>query len=205
MTASALATAGGTLVLAGATFASVRSSNRSARATERALLVGMRPLLLPTRPEDPPQPVGFADSYTVDVRGGGATADVTDSAIYLTISVRNAGRGLAVLHGWHLNLSPELRSGHAKIADFRVLSRDLYVAPTDIGFWQGALRDPNAPLFARVRDVIEARQRFVVDLLYGDLEGGQRTVSRFSLTPTDDGGWLSAVARHWSIDMPGPR
>ena len=40
VTISALATAGGTLVLVAATFASVRSANRSARATERALLAG---------------------------------------------------------------------------------------------------------------------------------------------------------------------
>ena len=38
VTISALATAGGTLVLALATFASVRSANRAARVAERSLL-----------------------------------------------------------------------------------------------------------------------------------------------------------------------
>jgi hypothetical protein len=42
VTISALATAGGTLVLAGATFASVRSANRSSRLAERSLLATQR-------------------------------------------------------------------------------------------------------------------------------------------------------------------
>ena len=46
-TISALATAGGTLVLAVATFASVRSGNRAARLAERSLELGLRPLLMP--------------------------------------------------------------------------------------------------------------------------------------------------------------
>jgi len=46
-TISALATAGGTLVLAVATFASVRSANRAARTAERSLLASMRPVLTP--------------------------------------------------------------------------------------------------------------------------------------------------------------
>jgi hypothetical protein len=56
-TISALATAGGTVVLAGATFASVRSANRSARLAEVSLMAGLRPLLLPSRLQDEPQKV----------------------------------------------------------------------------------------------------------------------------------------------------
>jgi predicted cupin superfamily sugar epimerase len=44
-----------------------------------------------------------------------------------------------------------------------------------------------------------------VDLLYGDHEGGQRTISRFSLTPHEEGTWFAAVARHWSLDRADPR
>jgi hypothetical protein len=51
-TISALATAGGTLVLALATFGSVRSANRAARLAERSLRAGLRPLLMPSRLED---------------------------------------------------------------------------------------------------------------------------------------------------------
>ncbi|MBV9526016.1 MAG: hypothetical protein JOZ46_09430, partial [Candidatus Dormibacteraeota bacterium] len=95
VTISALATAGGTLVLAVATFASVRSANRAARVAERSLLVGLRPLLMPSRLEDGAQKVGFADEHFVMVPGGGGSAEVTDNAVYLVMSVRNAGNGIA--------------------------------------------------------------------------------------------------------------
>src|SRR6266851_1341807 len=100
VTISALATAGGTLVLAGATFLSVRSANRAARVAEESLLAGMRPLLMPSRQDDPPLKVGFVDNHHVMTPGGGGTAEVTDDAVYLTMSVRNVGSGIAVLHGW---------------------------------------------------------------------------------------------------------
>jgi hypothetical protein len=105
---SSLATAGGTLVLAGATFASVRSANRSARVAEQSLLAGMRPLLMPSRPEDPPVKVGFADDHYVHVRGNAGTAEATEGAIYMTMSLRNAGSGIAVLHGWRVELTTDL-------------------------------------------------------------------------------------------------
>src|SRR5664279_2912666 len=96
-TISSLATAGGTLVLAGATFAAVRSSNRAARATERALLEGIRPILMPSRLQDPVQKVGFLDDHWLKLEGGRAVAEVADGAVYLAMSLRNAGSGIAVL------------------------------------------------------------------------------------------------------------
>ena len=38
-----------------------------------------------------------------------------------------------------------------------------------------------------------------VDLLYGDHEGGQRTMSRFILTREDDE-WRCSVVRHWALN-----
>ena len=73
VTISALATAGGTLVLAGATFSSVRSANRAARVAERSLLAGLRPLLMPSRIGDPPQKVGFMDDKWFYIEGGQRT------------------------------------------------------------------------------------------------------------------------------------
>ena len=158
VTISALATAGGTLVLATATFASVRSANRAARVAEQALMTNLRPLLTTSRLEDPGEKVGFADDHYMRIPGGGAGADVTDDAIYLAISLRNAGSGLALLHGWvfhpERNFSPE----HPNPEEFRRLTRDLYIAPGDLGFWQGAFRDANDPQFAVARAAIEARQ-----------------------------------------------
>ena len=202
---SSLATAAGTLILAGATFLSIRSTSHSARVAERALMLGLRPLLLTSRPEDPDQPIGFADEFRVTVPGGGASADITEGAIYLTLSLRNAGSGLAVLHGWQISTTRELGANHGRLADFTQHSRDLYVAPADLGFWQGALRDPNAAIFSEVRTAITERARFAVEVMYGDLEGGQRTISRFSFVPTENGAWAAAVSRHWHLDAPDPR
>ena len=146
---SSIATAGATLVLALATFASVRSANRAARAAERSLLAGLRPLLVPTRPEDPPQKVGFMDDKWLVVPGNQAAAEATDEAVYLAIAVRNVGSGIAVLHGWYFDV--DLRrgaEGHAPLEDFRRLTRDLYIAAGEAGFWQGAFRDPAEPGFA---------------------------------------------------------
>jgi len=108
VTISSLATAGGTLVLATAAFASVRSANRAARVAEESLLAATRPLLMPSRTEDPPTRVGFGDDHFVLTPGGGGTAEVADTAIYLTMSVRNVGNGVAVLHGWRVE--PRLSS-----------------------------------------------------------------------------------------------
>ena len=77
--------------------------------------------------------------------------------------------------------------------------------PGDLGFWQGVFRDPQAEEFARVADAIAAGERPVIDVLYGDHEGGQRAVSRLSMTATGDSGWLVSAARHWNIDRDDPR
>jgi hypothetical protein len=203
---SALTTGGGTLVLASATFASVRSANRAARVAEQSLLAGIRPLLMPSRQEDAPVKVGFADNHFVMVSGSGATAEVTTEAIYLTMSVRNVGSGIAVLHGWRMELNRELAGmTRPPVEEFRRLTRDLYVAAGDVSFWQGAYRDPDEAEFATVTTLINGRERLVIDVLYGDQHGGQRVISRFSILPRSDGGWLATVARHWNVDQPDPR
>jgi hypothetical protein len=206
VTISALSTAGGTLVLAGATFASVRSANRAARVAERSLLAGLRPLLVPSHLSDEPQKVHFVDGRVLVTPGGGGAAEVGDDAVYLTLSIRNAGSGIAVLDGWRFEA--EFRGAEPDApseADFRRLTRDLYVAPGDVGFWQGAFRDPHDPQFVTARELIEARERLTVDVLYGDYEGGQRVISRFSFWPREDGRWIAGVARHWNLDRSDPR
>jgi hypothetical protein len=211
VTISALATAGGTLVLAGATYASVRSANRAARVAEQSLMASLRPLLIPSKLEDPPQKVGFMDGKLLVAPGGGAAAEAGDQAVYLAISVRNAGSGIAVLHGWRVY--PEVRvplgqgrGDHPSPEEFTALTRDLYVPVGDIGFWQGSFRDPTTEEFAAVKRGIESRERLTVDVLYGDFEGGQRVISRFLMLPRGDGdGWLATVGRHWNVDRADPR
>ena len=199
-------------MLAGVTVASVRSANRAARVAEQSLLAGQRPLLVASRAEDPALRAGFQDGVWFNVPGGEGAASATDQADYFVISVRNVGTGIAVLHGWHL--IPELvleRSAHVTpppLEDFTTLTRDLYVAPGDIGFWQGSFRDSRSDGYLEARRAVEALQTIGVDILYGDFEGGQRVISRFMLTPKEiDGGvrWFASVGRHWNVDRPDPR
>lgn len=201
---SSLATAGGTLILAVATFVSVRSANRSARLAERTLQAGLRPLLIGSRFADPEQKIGFYDDVFVRLPGGYGSALVGDNAIYLTMSVRNGGAGLAVLDGWSLSVDA-FDQQMPDPGEFHRLTRDILVAPNDVGFWQGALRDPSDPQFEALAERIKGEQRFAINVLYGDWEGGQRTVTRFSLQHARDDLWLVSATRHWTLDRPSPR
>jgi hypothetical protein len=212
VTISALASAGGTLVLAGVTVASVRSANRAARVAEQSLLAGQRPLLVPSRTEDPAVKAGFQDGAWFHVPGGQAVASATDEADYFVISVRNVGTGIAVLHGWQLLpelvFTREANRDHPPVEGFTTLTRDLYVAPGDVGFWQGSFRDTSSDGYRVARRAVEAQQSIGVDILYGDFEGGQRVISRFMLTPREIEGdvrWFASVGRHWNVDRPDPR
>jgi hypothetical protein len=60
-------------------------------------------------------------------------------------------------------------------------------------------------VFATISAAIEEPHAMMVDILYGDHELGQRSVSRFLLAPRDEGRWLATVARHWNVDRPDPR
>jgi hypothetical protein len=207
-TISSLATAGGTLILAIATFASVRSGGRAARTAERALQVGIRPLLVPSRIQDPAVKIMWVDRHWAKVNGGRASVELVDGIIYLAISLRNVGAGIAVLHGWRPTVGL-LRAAdpHGAPEDFRMQSRDLYIPPGDVSFWQGAVREPTDPEYAGLAQAIKGREAMTVDLLYGDHEGGQRAISRFSVIPRegDEMEWLATVGRHWNLDRPDPR
>jgi hypothetical protein len=206
VTISALATAGGTLVLAGATFASVKSANRAARVAERSLLAGLRPLLMPSRIEDATQKVGFVDGKWLRVAGSSAAAEISDDAVYLAISLRNVGSGIAALHSWRFTPARDTSLEHPDPSAYTRLTRDIYIAAGDIGFWQGTFRDPSSDEFRSARAAIKARgDGLSVEVLYGDLEGGQRVISRYFLTPRDDGAWLASAGRHWNVDLPDPR
>lgn len=201
-TASVLATGAGTLALAVATFGAVRSANRSARVAERALLAGQRPLVMPSRPGDDDVKVLFVDDYHVAVRGGRGTAERVGDVIYLTISLRNVGSGIAVLDGWHLQAWVPSSDDHPPVEEFRRLRRDIYVPAGDTGFWQGALRGTDDPDWAVAARCIEQREPFMVDLLYTDHDGGQRCISRMTVRPHRDGDWLTSGSRHWHLDGP---
>jgi len=211
-----LATALGTLILAVATFSAVRSANLTARVAQRSLLVGLRPVLMPSRREDTTLKVNFGDRKFVQVPGGGAAGEVGggdgtlgpgDAVVYLAVGLRNAGSGIAVLHGWRFYSEWHRDDEHAPLEDFRRQNRDLYIPVGDVGFWQGAFREVDDPQYQAARSVIEAREPWTVELLYGDHEGGQRVISKFTMLPRRDSenGWFASVSRHWNIDRPDPR
>jgi hypothetical protein len=201
----------GTLVLAGATFASIRSSNRSARIAERSLLAGQRPLLVAARREDPAQEIQFADGRVLDNPSTQALFLPDDDVIYLAIPLRNAGAGIAHLQGYRLDPEPADRVqtdplGPARHrrgdqapdpATFAQQQRDLYIAAGDTGFWQAALRDPTSSIYTATQRAHHTRGRLTIDLLYGDLEDGQPTITRFVLLPAPPDAWRCDTTHHW--------
>ena len=105
----------------------------------------------------------------IDEEGGGT--------VYLGLSIRNVGAGIAVLQGW--DPWPELARSdidHHPVDQFRRQIRDIYIAPGDVGLWQGSLHEGDAVM----ADIVAAhaeRRPFMIDLLYSDQVGGQRTVT----------------------------
>jgi len=218
-TIASLATAVGTLVLAVATFASVRSANYSARAAdqaariaeqsariaERSLMAAERPLLVSSRLQDPEQKIQFLEGKFLKVSGGAASLEAADAVVYMVISVRNVGTGLAVMHGWRVEVSEQPQQTHPPLEDFTTQTRDIYVAPGDVGFWQGALRDPATAQFKAVAAAVDAGDSMMLNILYGDWEGGQRVISQFALRRVDNNRWLTTTGRHFNVDRPDPR
>jgi hypothetical protein len=215
---SSVATGAGTLVLAIATFASVRSANRAARVAEQALLENVRPLLMPSRLDDPMQKIFFQEGKPVRLEGGRGAAEVEHDVVYLAISLRGAGRGIAVLHGWRFQAGRELNPQRPDPDAFRHQARDIFIAPGDVGFWQGAFRDRADPQYDEAvtavdHTAVDGDQVLTIDLLYGDQEGGQRVISRMMLQrgahgqprPDRAAPWLASVVRHWNVDRPDPR
>src|SRR6202012_422522 len=118
------------------------------------------------------------------------------------------------------------------LSEFQMQPRDLWISPGDIGFWQGAIRDLADQRYPTARRVIETKSDWIVDLLYGDQDGGQRAITRFRCQAVpgwstghsgesppapgsgdsgsghpdgEDGVWLATVVRHWTLDQPDPR
>ena len=224
VTISSLGTAGGTLVLAVATFASVRSSNRSARLAELSLLTGLRPVLIPSREQDPTDRIRFGDGQVVHVPGHGAAAEEHDQVIFLALGLRNGGNGLAVIHGWRARRQPprtermtnDMQAGNQDLPDldeFRRQNIDLYIPAGDNGYWLGAMRDPQEAGHEEVSRALRDDEPVLLDLLYGDHEGGQRTIVRFVLAPwpegededVPEGARRTTVLRYWNLDRADPR
>jgi hypothetical protein len=160
---------------------------------------------MPSRLEDPPQKITFVEGNYLVAPGGGAVGECSDRAVLLAATLRNVGSGTAILHGWRFYPERVTRADHPSPNEFTRLTRDIYVAAGEVGFWQGTFRDPASAAFAEARAAIESHGDWTIDLLYGDAEGGQRMVSRFTMIPRENGEWLAAAGRHWHLDRDGPR
>jgi hypothetical protein len=213
VTISSLATAGGTLVLAVATFSSVRSANRSTRLAERALLVGQRPILIPSHDDDPEQSVRFGDGELINLRGHSGTVELRRDNLYMAISVRNGGNGLALIQAWRIEVADQTGNRPPPTDEFRRQQRDIYIPPGETGYWQGAIRNRSDPAYDPIREAMRSRSRISIDLMYGDYEGGQRTIARIGLTKdgaavregAEPDDYRAEVGRYWNIDGIDPR
>jgi len=132
------------------------------------------------RQDEPVQHVQFADGRVFDLPSGGAMVCADAGVIYLALPLRNAGVGVAVLQGYHLEgdsaertsqdpLGPARHRRGDTAPDRSVFSeqqRDPYVAAGSLGFWQAALRDPADTRYRAVDEAIQTGGRITVDLLY---------------------------------------
>ena len=80
----------------------------------------MRPVLVQSRREDPVEKIMWGDRHWSRIPGGQAWVEATPEAVYLAMSLRNVGAGMAVIHGWHGE--PDLQfanADHASLDTFR--------------------------------------------------------------------------------------
>jgi hypothetical protein len=155
--------------------------------------------------------VQFADGQVFETGWGDALLRHENGVIYLALELRNAGAGVAHLVAYRLE--PEL--GHTVTQDPRGLARhrrgdpppdpttfteqqrDLYIAAGELGHWQAALRDPATELYTAMGEAVTSLGRVTIDLLYGDIEDGQLTITRFVVLPGEQNKWRCDVTHHW--------
>ena len=163
-------------------------------------------MVVHARLDDPVQKVMFLDGHWIRAEGSQAVIDEESGVLYLGLALRNVGTGIAVLQGWYPWLDLVTADvDHPPAEDFRRQSRDIYIAPGEVGMWQGALRDANDDVIRGIAAARAERRPFTPDLLYSDQVGGQRTISRFGVTPVGEDRWLGHVGLHWHLDSAGPR
>jgi hypothetical protein len=77
-------------------------------------------VLVPSRLEDPSDKVMWVDDHWATLRGGRASVELVDGNIYLAVSLRNVGAGIAVLQAWHP--TPDPRPGQPHLGGYRSAS-----------------------------------------------------------------------------------
>ena len=89
-------------------------------------------------------------------------------------------------------------------------TRDLYVPGDGVGMWQGAIRNPEDPVHAALIKAIDEGEPITIELLYSDLTGKQRAITRFGLQALGEDAErpdrrFTAMSRIWFLDFGGPR
>jgi hypothetical protein len=130
----------------------------------------------------------------------------------MALSRRNGGAGLAVIHGWHVAAGgAHARMPMPEVSAFRPQQRDLSVPADQTGFWQAAIRDHDDPDYGPMRRAVEHGERVMIDVLYGDYEGGQRAVARFGVATSkasrgeDAYSGRAEILRYWDLEGLGGR
>jgi hypothetical protein len=128
-------------------------------------------------------------------------------------SIRASNRSVQVAERSLLAAQPDSASAGMPapdLGDFRPQQRDLYVPADQTGFWQARIREPDDPFHGPMRARVQEGGRVMIDVLYGDYEGTQRTIARFSLITTPEGEQedpsnRAEVVRYWDLDGTGGR
>ena len=177
-------------------------------------------MLFASRAHDTLQKVRWGDGHWAALPAGRAILQEEGGVVYMAMSLQNVGTGTAVILGWRVDSGQIINPNATRVemleqpqmvrpdpGTFRPQTRDLYSPPHDLSFWQAAIRTRDDPDRARVEAALAGHEMLLIDLLYGDQEGGQRTISRFSITkyPGSDTEWFPAVVNHWYLDRDGPR
>ena len=170
-------------------------------------------MLTTPRRDDPALEVQFADGRVFETGWGDALVRCETGIIYLALHLRNGGAGVAHLAGYRLEpeSAPSVTDDPRGLARhrrgdpapepsaFTEQQRDLYITAGDLGFWQAALRDPTAELYTAMSGAVTSLGRVTIDVLYGDIEDGQSTITRFVLLPSEQDKWRYDVTHRWRL------
>jgi hypothetical protein len=168
--------------------------------------IGIRPLLMSSRLTDTEQKIMWGDEHWARLSGSGAIAEVVDDNLYLAMSVRNSGSGVAVIHGWHLVLRELQQDTRTPSPTSSADSCETSASPaTTSGSGRPRSANRDDPEYGALLEAVRGPRVFAIELLYSDHEGGQRAIGRFAVAPVKESVWLCSVVRHWNLDRPDPR
>lgn len=117
--------------------------------------------------------------------------------VYLAVSIRNVGSGVAVLHGWHVQAGLQTQRSHPPLEEFTTQNLDIYVAPDGNGLWLSALRDPAPGLITAPQCwLFSARWLRLSDMTENNA-AREVCIWTYWVRPEAEEGFKALLARHW--------